>query len=158
MYGSQPPSDDVLLELGRLTWAAICLEDVVEPVCWNLDSSTTRDDRRPAGKRIDDALKALEAEGDSEGRARAVGWLTEAKAALEARHSVFHGIPGTFAPLGEGIQSGNLDPVLAHLPRGKNREQTNTPLTVEGLRTIRLRLEKAREGWDVIAVASRGGA
>ena len=155
MYSSQPPSDDVLLELGRLTWAAICLEDVVEPVCWNLDPSSTRDDRRPAGKRLDDALVALEELRGSDRQTGAIEWITEAKAALEARHAVFHGMPGTFVPLGEGIQSGNLDPVLAHVSQSSDRRQTNTPVTVEGLRSIRLRLEKARGGWEVIAFGPR---
>jgi hypothetical protein len=155
MYSSQRPSDDVLVELGRLTWTAICLEDVTEPICWKLDPSSTREDKRPVGARLDAALVALKKLRSSDQQTRAIEWIMEAKAALEARHAIFHGIPGTFVPLGEGFQAGNQDQVLAHVSRRDDRGQTNTPITVEGLLDVRVRLEKARDGWEVVAFSPK---
>ena len=43
---------DVLIELGRVAWAAIVLEDYVEGLCSFIDPSNPREDRRSVGQKI----------------------------------------------------------------------------------------------------------
>ncbi len=140
------PPDDVLLELGRLTWAAINLEDVVYAVCHYIEPT---DDFReiPAGTRINQAREALQAQPDKTLRTKAEAWLKAAADALAERHAVLHSEPMTFVPLSDNVTPGNLDPLLVHSPRGGTRPQVNTPITVSGLRSLRWHIEAARARW-----------
>jgi hypothetical protein len=49
---------DVLTELGRVTWAAIKLEDYVESVCSFIEPANPRTDMRQLGQKIKDAWTA----------------------------------------------------------------------------------------------------
>src|SRR2546421_4229020 len=49
------PADDVLLELGRLVWAAMRLEEVVYTVCRSIQPRHGPSDDHPIGARIDEA-------------------------------------------------------------------------------------------------------
>ena len=116
----ESPSEDVLLELGRLTWAAINLEDVVYTVCQCIKPTGDYLDT-PAGARIKQAREELHAQTDEALRSKADAWLGAAAEALADRHAVLHSEPVTFVHLSEGTTPVNLDPLLAHFPRDRSR-------------------------------------
>lgn len=146
------PPDDVLLELGRLIWAAINLEDVAYAMCRSIKPRGGPFDDTPVIERIRRAQKDLEALPDVDLCHRADRWLQAASEALLERNAVLHAVPATFEPLLPEITPGNLDPVLAHFPRDKSRSPVHTHITVAGLQPIRRRLEQARVGWTDLAV------
>jgi hypothetical protein len=144
----------VLLELGRLIWAAINLEDVVYPVCRAVRPRHGPFDDFPISSRIDEALNDLRDERpEDELRRRANAWLAEARLALEERNQVVHSTPATWVWISTSPDAEPNDDhddgevTLMHLPRNKNRPPVNTPLTTDGLQQTRLRLESARDGW-----------
>ena len=144
------PTDAVFVELGKLVWAAVNLEDVVYTVCHCI--APTGDYRdTPIGTRIRTARQALTAQPDHELRERADTWLEQAAVALAERNAVLHGEPVTFVPLAPEVTPGDLDPMLAHFPRDRTRPMVHTPLTVAGLAAVTRRIEAAREGWDTLA-------
>jgi len=49
---------DVLTELGRVTWAAIKLEDYTEGLCSLIDPANPRTDKRQVSQKIKDAKSA----------------------------------------------------------------------------------------------------
>ncbi len=149
-WGALP--EPVLLELGRLVWAAINLEDVVYSVCRAAKPRDTYDDT-PAGPRIDRALDDLQRRPDDELRRDAEAWLNEAKAALMDRNHVVHAVPCLFVPLTEDVISGDLGTFLTHFPRKGKGEPVHIPLTVRGLRPIVRRLTEARVRWAEVATS-----
>jgi hypothetical protein len=50
---------DVLTELGRVTWAAILLEDFVDDLCWHIEPADQLTDRRQISQKIKDAKRVL---------------------------------------------------------------------------------------------------
>ena len=142
------PPDDVLLELGRLIWSAITLERVVYTVCRSVRPRHGAANDYPIGARIDEAVNDIHDRPNDGLRQRAVAWLEEAKVALDQRNSVVHGDPSTYVSITEdGSAVTSLDSFLVHFPRDTTRPTVKTPLTVDGLKAIRLRLEQAYEGW-----------
>jgi hypothetical protein len=144
------PSNDVLLELGRLTWAAINLEDVVYTVCDCVKPSFDPPGAQPIGSAIARARKDLRDTGDAALRLRADSWLAAAGEALEARNTVLHSMPVPFGVrLGPG--TGDVPPNgLMHFRRGHD-EATATMLTVDDLGRIRRKLELAFGGGRSLA-------
>jgi hypothetical protein len=147
------PDDDVLLELGRLTWAAMTLEEVVYSVCRLVKPRHGPYDDHPIGARVDEAIKDLhDLDPDLQDRTRT--WLVEAKAALAARNSVLHSTHVVFVPLpGTTPIPETTGAFLAHFPRGGKGDQVQTPLTIGGLEPLRRRLEAARHDWVAVATA-----
>ena len=141
------PSDAVLLELGRLLWAAMSLEEVVYTVCRSIQPRHGPSDDHPIGARIDEAGRDLRKRPDDELRATADRWLLTAKAALQERNSIVHSTWATFVRDGEELEPD----VLVHFPKDMAQPTVRTELTVEGLRPIRQRLEAARDGWVDLA-------
>jgi hypothetical protein len=144
--------DDVLIELGRLTIAAVCLEDAVYGVCRSIRPRHGPSDDWPISSRINEASEDLESCPPSTARAGALAWLAAARDALERRNAVMHAvpvvvmsIPGT-TPLMDAPEQW-----LSHVPRKKDAPVVHIRLTVEGLQPLRLDLERARTGWIDIA-------
>lgn len=152
MQTSDPP-DAALLELGRLIWAAICLEDVVYTICREIKPRHGPWDDQPIGSRIDEALSDLTEYAPNEMREAATAWLREAKGALERRNSILHAVPVKFVSL-PGAPSLPEDKTdwLTHFPRDKSRPQVDTAVTASGLAPARERLQRARQEWIPIAV------
>ena len=149
MSDATVPPDEVLLELGRLVWAALSLEDVAYPFCRCVKPRHGPFDDVPIGTRIDEALKDLEERPDDELRRRAHAWLVETKAALEDRNHVVHGIPGVFVRI-----SGDSPPPpggiwLTRFSRKGRGDIVNTQAEVASLETIRRRLEAAYLGSEM---------
>lgn len=148
------PDGDVQLELGRMTWAAMALEEVVYSVCRAVKPRHGPYDDHPIGARIDEAVKDLDAYHDAALQERTRQWLLEAKAALEARNSVLHSTHVVFWPLpGTTPIPETTGAFLAHFPRKDKQTQVQTPLTVQGLSQMRCRLQAAREEWAAVASA-----
>ena len=91
-------SDDVLLELGRLTWAAINLEDAVYSICNAADPVPGFPDTTPLSDRINGAQYVLADRTDSPIAQAAAQWLAAARDALAARHAVLHAMPEPVLP------------------------------------------------------------
>ena len=145
------PTDAVLLELGRLVWAAMDLEYVANVVCRCVRPRRGPFDDLPVGARINEALRDLLNERPANAlRNTAEHWLREAKAALEERHTILHSIPGTFVPLPGAEDSAASEPWLMHFPalrgKGERKPPVHTRLTVENLALIRGRLGSAADG------------
>jgi|ERR1700733_674633 len=138
------PPDKVLVELGRLVWAAINLEDVVWTFCRAVEPYDLFD-RSPVGTRINHALTALKKRPDGGLRQRAAAWLSEAKAALEDRNEIVHSTPGELIAMLGAPEPGTW---LIHFPNDPTKPAVHRAFTVDSLRAIRLRLEEARGGWS----------
>jgi hypothetical protein len=143
------PSDEVLLELGRLVWAARTLEEDTYTVCRAVEPRGGPFDDDPVGRRIREALTDLKKRPNDELRATADKWLREARDALEERNGVVHSthLVWVWAAPGEPTEPSPADR-LVHFPRNRNKPRVETPLTVEALGRIRRRLERAVEGSD----------
>jgi hypothetical protein len=136
---------EVLLELGRLAWAAIELERLVYDVCRFLHPMEVYDDT-PIGPRVDATRRNLSVLADVDLRTQTDDWLRRASDALQERNQVLHGRLFEFEPWLPEINPGNLDPVLAHVTRRDPRTYTHVPFTQSGLAPIRKRIQAARTG------------
>ncbi len=87
------PEDAVLLELGRMTWAAIKLEDVIPTMRRAIGPEPDRLSRAPASEWIKDALRCLARWPESETREAAIQWLNAAECALKERNRILHSVP-----------------------------------------------------------------
>jgi hypothetical protein len=138
---------DVLTELGRVTWAAIKLEDYAEGVCSHVDPSNPRTDKRQIGQKIKDAKKVLAGRAPCAARDQAVAWLDRAREAIERRNAALHATP--VVRIGQG-RPDEWPLLLGEMPR-KDRPYFERPLTVESLSELRSVLEAAADGWqDVV--------
>ena len=137
---------EVLTELGRVTWAAIKLEDYVDDVCRRVEPTDLRPDRRQIGQKIKDAKKVLAGKQPSAARDEAIVWLERARQAIERRNAALHATPIVWVGLDQGGQLG-----LGEMPR-KGSPYVERPLTVESLRELRSLLEGAADGWVDLVV------
>jgi hypothetical protein len=140
---------DVLTELGRVTWAAIKLEDYTESVCSFIDPSNPRTDKRSISKKIKDAKQVLADWPDSSARDDAIAWSDRAHQAIERRNAALHATP--VVQLGRGP---DVEPrlLLGEMPR-KGRPYVERALTVESLAELRYVLDHAADGWREIVLA-----
>jgi hypothetical protein len=139
---------EVLTELGRVTWAAIKLEDYTEGICSAIDPANPRTDRRPVSQKIKEAKRALANWPVSKLRDDATAWLERASQAIEERNAALHATPVVWMG---GPDHGKL--LLGEMPRA-NRLYNERPLTVESLSMLRSLLENASSGWADITVAT----
>lgn len=142
--GPDDLSDETYQELGRLTMAAIRLEDLVIALCQRLSPSRKPQDKRSAGTLIEDALKVLRNSGD--GHAVIRDWLCRADQALDRRNQTLHASPTFVVPL-PGTTPTIRGATLVYVPRDGG-DHTLTPLTVEELQPITADLRAARAGWE----------
>lgn len=152
---STEPDDAVLLELGRLTWAAINLEDIVPQMRRALGPEPDRLARAPAADWIKDALKVLSGWPESAIREIACRWFNAAQEALEQRNSVLHSVPGIWVTIKDGAVTTH-GPVLEHLPKRKGGSYRRISLAEDELRLVRQKLADAREGWVEVFFALDG--
>jgi len=142
----------VLAELGRLTLAAVRLEETTYLVCRSIKPRHGPWDDCPIGSHVDEAVSDLATCPKDDMRDRAEAWLKEAEEALASRNAVLHASFVTYVPLpGTTPIPDATGEWLAHFPRNKKRPPVRTLLTTEGLRPIRERLERARKGWMDLA-------
>lgn len=145
---------DVLTELGRLTLAAVYLEDYARALIWRLvPNEMGAVDTAPIGNRIDAAVRAANKLNDATLAAEIKTWLSEVKAALGQRNTILHSTPVTYMPLpGVSAVEGTTGEFLHHFPSDPNRAQVQTALTVTGLRPISVRLIRVRGSWRDLTV------
>jgi hypothetical protein len=141
---------DVLTELGRVTWAAIKLEDYTEGLCSLIEPANPRTDKRQISKKIKDAKKVLMSWPNSTARDDAMVWLERASHAIEQRNAALHATP--VVQLSRS-PAGGQGLFLGEMPR-TNRPYTERPLTVESLSALRSILEDAASGWRNVAIAA----
>ena len=150
--GERTPDDDVLLELGRLTWEAINLEDEADGLCQLLAPSGGPPHSEAIGARITEGRKAAAAIADQSVRGRVDAWLETAGSALVQRNAVLHAMPVSFEPLpGTTPIPGAPMDLLSHWPRKGTPSVVHTDITTDGLRQVRTRLTKARDGYIDVA-------
>jgi len=142
-------SQSVFAELGRLTYAAIRLEDVTRAaVRWidpKLDSLSVR-------RLIETAQKIVETWPQSEDRDFCDQWLEGSSNALLRRNEVIHSIPAIYVELIDAEGGMNeVGPVLEHNPRFQHQTPGRTRLTVEDLAPVTAQLRTARAGWWRVA-------
>ena len=141
-------SVDVFTELGRVTWAAIKLEDYVEGLCSHIDPANPRTDKRQVSTKIRDAQKVLAARTRSATRDEAAQWLEHARQAIERRNAALHATPIVW--VGRERAEDRLG--LGEMPRN-GRPYVERPLTVESLSELRSVLEDAADGWRDLVIA-----
>ena len=151
---ADPPSDDVLLELGRVVWAAVDLEYVAYWICRAVRPRSGWYDDIAIGTRIDEAIGDLAQRPDDELHARAHDWLERAKDALAVRNTLLHAVPTAFVPTPGAEPLSIAGPWLTHFPalrrnqdESERKPAVHTELTVESLGTIRRRIEAVTDGW-----------
>jgi hypothetical protein len=145
------PDDAAILELGRLTWAAIKLEDVVYHMGDALGLDSAQMMRAPVSQCVNDTLKVLDSWPESEIRDNARTWFNAARDALNDRNSVLHVIPGVWVTIADDHSVTPRGPVIEYL--GRRGGYRRHSMTAEGLRPVRRRLEEARAGWAEIFLA-----
>lgn len=143
--------DDVLLELGRLTWSAIRLEDLTVSLCRVVHPANPREDRRPIGQMIKEARRALRSwPDDSEAARRANAWLARAAEAIERRNALLHSVPLVILDSRDAA----IGHALGEMPRG-SRKYFERHLSVPALREVRNELLAAQQDWrETILLAS----
>ncbi|GAA1956025.1 hypothetical protein GCM10009798_14190 [Nocardioides panacihumi] len=131
-----------MIELGKLTWAAVELEDRVDAVCHCIRHTNPREDRRAIGQKIRDARSDLRTWSEGSAVREVDGWLAAAASALESRNAFLHATP-------LAVFDGNQQPVgvaLAEMPR-TGRNYNERPMTVKGVREVIIELEAAKAEW-----------
>jgi hypothetical protein len=142
-------SVDVLTELGRVTWAAIRLEDYVGDVCSRIDPrDPRRTDERLTGQRIADAKAVLAGWAPSPWRDQADAWLERARRAVARRNAILHATPVVWLGPGRDEQRPGLGEKA-----GRDRPYFERALTVESLGELRSVLEDAAGGWRELVIA-----
>jgi len=141
------PSDEVLLELGKFTYAAAEIEAVVYWVCRLIKSRGDAEGQKSTGERIKWALADTAEMSDRELARRCVAWLNRAQRALDGRHSVIHAehmVRHNVDPLtNEVIEAGDF---LVFRPAERTARRIGVTqvvheFTVEGLRQVRAELD-----------------
>jgi hypothetical protein len=134
-------SVDVFAELGRVTWAAIKLEDCFEDVCSHIDPANPRTDKRPVSAKIRDAQRVLAGRTRSAARDKAAEWLEHARLAMERRNASLHATPIVW--VGRECAEDRLG--LGEMPR-QGRLYFERPLTAESLSEPRV-TKPASSSW-----------
>jgi hypothetical protein len=147
------PDDAVLLELGRLTWAAINLEDVIPTVRRAIGPAPKRLASEPVSVWIKDALDALGHWPESEVRETACRWFTAARQALQERNSVLHSVPVALFIRNDDGGLTMHGQALDHIPARKGKPVRRILLAEDQLRVVRQKLTEAREGRTEICEA-----
>jgi hypothetical protein len=143
--------DNVLIELGRLTWAAILLEDLTDSMCTFIHHTNPREDRRSIGQKIKDARRDLRTWGESLDIEHVESWLFRAAQALERRNALLHSVPLVVLDH-EGQPVGHA---LGEMPR-TGSEYFERRLTGAGVRHVHDELHAARQGWrEAVLLADR---
>jgi len=164
--GPLDPDDDVLLELGRMTYRTMSLEPIAHAVCRAVKKYDGKKEGGPIGPRIKRALTDAEDLSDEDLRTRTTAWLVRASAALARRNTVLHGQPGSVvrferrpgpmavrvmrpgrAVAPDPLWEGRLDSVVQHDNPKSPQPASVIPFTHEGIRSVRMELEEAFQGW-----------
>jgi hypothetical protein len=132
---------DVFTELGRVTWAAIKLEDYTKGVCSTVEPRNPRTDKPQISTWIRGAKRVLGTWPEGALAREATAWMERARLAIERRNAVLHATPMAWI---DPDRRGQL--FLAEMPR-RGRPYTERPLTVESLAELRSVLESASAGW-----------
>ena len=147
---SHSPPDEILRELGRITWEAITVEDRVYQVAGHVVMDP---ENEPVGTCIGKTIKKLKRLGLHPDLAEAIAWLEEVRAALEDRNAVMHGLPmisyvrtasGTVAPSGADA--------IEYLGRRDRTVGRVIPLTVADLTQISSRLANVSARWQQVTI------
>ena len=141
---------DVFTELGRVTWAAIMLEDSIKWLCsliWPHDPRTSP----TIGKMLGNARSELSRWPSSPARKDALGWLDHADKAIEARNAILHATPLTLADSEAPEESPRQ--FLGEMPRRSGQPYQERPMTVESLVAVRDLLAEAAAGWREVILA-----
>jgi hypothetical protein len=142
-------SDDLLRELGLITWESITLEDHVYQVAGHL---TVDPDRDPVGTCIRKAslkLQQLQPDRDLDD---AIAWFEAARVALEDRNALMHGLPKVaFRRTPEGTLYPDGVEAIEDLGR-ENRIGRVTALEIGALRKISSRLANVNARWQAVTI------
>src|SRR3954452_2461735 len=160
------PEDDVLAELGRVTWRAILLEGLVDNMCTFIRAANPREDRRSIGQKVKHARKLLSGWPQSAARDDADAWLAQAYAALDSRNGLLHATVGRgFGDTEGAVPHGAvilMEPYLQRepttwslgvMPRGASPYTEFSMIPGEALVDLAVRLRDAGDGWRDVLVA-----
>lgn len=144
--------DEVFAELGRVTWAAVHLEDFTTTMCAFIRPTDPRTDRRILGQKIKDAQQVLDTWPTTPARDNTKVWLERARNAIDKRNASLHAAPLTwFAPDGRPRHA------LGDTPRG-DRSYAERPMTVESLGELRQELTEPLRDWRPVLLAASAEA
>ena len=147
------PPDDVLLELGRIAWSAMELEDTVLTVSQAVIGCGPEVRKRPAGVQASEAVEVLKTWPQTDRCRAGQRWLSTAVDALSGRHSVLH---ATVVRMAMSTADGDvhIDPAfwLHHTP-ARGRPGMPFALDSSELRAVREILVEARRSWEDVMVS-----
>lgn len=142
-------SESVFAELGRLTYAAIKLEDVTRAAVRWIDPAL---DNLSVRRLIERAQQILATWPQSEDRDFCDQWLENSSNALLRRNEVIHSTPAIYVELIDAEGGMNeVGPILEHNPRFRDQSAGRTWLTVDDLAPVTAQLRTARAGWWRVA-------
>lgn len=123
-------TDEVLLELGRLVFAALYLEDAAAAVCHAVTGDSAGATSRAIEARIQEALTALGGWPLSAERDAGIGWLESAREALDRRPGLMRAARAQIrVPVGLPRLAGVVGPPsLVPPPARGNHTQPDIPL------------------------------
>lgn len=146
------PPDVVLIELGRIAWAATDLEGIVRSVCQAVIGAGDEVTRASVGRQVQGTIEVLDTWPQSEARDAGRRWLVAAQDALSGRHMILHStIVNMVTPAPDG--GWHIDPAL-WLQHILTRGAAGMPveLTADELLAVREILVAARRGWTQVIV------
>ena len=147
---SHGPPDDILRELGRITWEAITVEERVYQVAGHVFMDP---DGNPVGTCIGKTIKKLERLGPHPDLSEAIAWLEEARAALDERNAVMHGLPMvSYVRTAASTIAPNGADAIEYLGRRNRNMGRVIPLTVADLAQISARLANVSARWQQVTV------
>jgi hypothetical protein len=148
---SREPDDAAFIELGRLIWSAIGLEDVAYHMADTVGLDSYELKRGPVSGCINKVLSILGDWPESEIREQAVRWCRAAQDALNERNSIVHSVPVTWVTISDHTVTPQ-GPGLEYLGRTTDSFRRFS-LTEVGLHPVRQKLEDARAGWVEVYMA-----
>lgn len=148
--------EEQALALGRMTWAAVKLEGVIERVCGEALQHDV------SGRSVSEYVKEVRGNFSLSpttiGRKQALEWLTKAIAAIDRRNTVLHVTTELRFASDEEMSAGAG---TLSLVNQRKRRVTRTEPTAGNFYRIRDAIEKAYAGWhsaEVGLVLERSGS
>ena len=149
---SEKLPDDVYIELGKLMWDLLYLEDLAESLVAPL---IDKPNRLTLGPLLEAGIRELAPNQQLEGIARAKEWLEAVLEIIPYRNALAHGTQCSFYPTLEDIKMHNSETpqIIQHVD--KHGRVTSIEMKSESLSSLRRRISPLRNDWRDVCLNLR---